>query len=353
MISRDVFTEDYIRALQLKYHRDPSLIERTIYAFGLLEALVKTGLKFAFKGGTSLMLLLPRPMRLSTDIDIIVDPGTDIEDYIEKARVIFPFIDAGEQERESKGSIEKRHFRFKYDSQVNRNEQMYILLDVLFEENPYECVIKKEINNYLLLTEGKNLFVIMPTIDCLLGDKLTAFAPHTTGIKFGKKNLEIMKQFYDISNLIEYCSDFECIRKTFLSVSKTEIAYRNIDCNPEIALMDTISSAICIGSRGRYRPEEFSNYLEGTRRITNHIFDLNFSMEKASRMAPKVIYLAACILTDTPFESINDLNLYRNERITQTDLLTLKGFRKIDLTGFGYLVKADRLLLKYREQTEL
>lgn len=46
------------------------------------------------------------------------------EDYIEKARVIFPFIDAGEQERESKGSIEKRHFRFKYDSQVNRNERI-------------------------------------------------------------------------------------------------------------------------------------------------------------------------------------------------------------------------------------
>ena len=34
------------------------LIERTVFAFGLLEALVRVGLKFTFKGGTSLMLLL-------------------------------------------------------------------------------------------------------------------------------------------------------------------------------------------------------------------------------------------------------------------------------------------------------
>ena len=28
------------------------------------------------------MLLLPHLMRLSTDIDIIVDPGTDVKEYI-------------------------------------------------------------------------------------------------------------------------------------------------------------------------------------------------------------------------------------------------------------------------------
>ncbi len=31
------------------------------------------------------MLLLDRPRRLSTDIDIIVEPGTDIDEYIRKA----------------------------------------------------------------------------------------------------------------------------------------------------------------------------------------------------------------------------------------------------------------------------
>ena len=40
---------------------------------------------FIFKGGTCLMMLMDKPRRLSTDIDIIVEPGTDLDDYLEKA----------------------------------------------------------------------------------------------------------------------------------------------------------------------------------------------------------------------------------------------------------------------------
>ena len=31
------------------------------------------------------MMLMDKPRRLSTDIDIIVEPGTDLDDYLEKA----------------------------------------------------------------------------------------------------------------------------------------------------------------------------------------------------------------------------------------------------------------------------
>lgn len=92
MIARENFSEEHIRQIQNKSHRDPGLIERTLFAFGLLEALSQVGLKFVFKGGTSLLLLLAHPMRLSTDIDIVVDPGTDVDQYILKAKSIFPFI---------------------------------------------------------------------------------------------------------------------------------------------------------------------------------------------------------------------------------------------------------------------
>lgn len=105
MITRENFSEEHIRKLQDENHRDPLLLERTLFAFGLLESLVKVGLPFTFKGGTSLMLLLPKPMRLSTDIDIVVEPGTDIDIFIEKAKVIFPFKDGGEQERKKKEDL--------------------------------------------------------------------------------------------------------------------------------------------------------------------------------------------------------------------------------------------------------
>ena len=71
MLKKENFTEEHIRDLQSASHRDPLLLERSVYAFGLLEAITRVGMPFIFKGGTCLMLLLERPMRLSTDIDII------------------------------------------------------------------------------------------------------------------------------------------------------------------------------------------------------------------------------------------------------------------------------------------
>ncbi|ANR70029.1 hypothetical protein AXF19_02830 [Selenomonas sp. oral taxon 126] len=71
MLLQENFTEAHIRGFRAESKRDPLLFERTIYAFGLLEALARSGLPFVFKGGTCLMLLLEKPYRLSTDIDII------------------------------------------------------------------------------------------------------------------------------------------------------------------------------------------------------------------------------------------------------------------------------------------
>ncbi len=104
--------------LNLKKNRmvDSFILERSIYAFGLLEALCRVKLPFIFKGGTSLMLLLEQPRRLSTDIDIIVSPGTEIEHYLDEAGKIFPFKKIEHQIRKGKNSIEKRHYKYYYDS---------------------------------------------------------------------------------------------------------------------------------------------------------------------------------------------------------------------------------------------
>ena len=111
MIDKRVYELDYIRELQKKYVSDPGLIERALYAFGLLEAIKSVGMPFCFKGGTSLMLILEKPARLSTDIDILVEPETDVDDYIDKASRIFPFLNKEEDIRKGKNGIVKRHFK--------------------------------------------------------------------------------------------------------------------------------------------------------------------------------------------------------------------------------------------------
>ena len=60
MIQPISFAEEHIRELQKTSKRDPVLLERAVYAFGLLEALARVGMPFIFKGGTCLMLLMNR-----------------------------------------------------------------------------------------------------------------------------------------------------------------------------------------------------------------------------------------------------------------------------------------------------
>lgn len=229
MLRQENFAEEHIRELQKNSKRDPVLLERAVYAFGLLEALARVGMPFIFKGGTCLMLLMDHPRRLSTDIDIIVEPGTDLDEYLQKASEIFPFKTAEEQKRVGKNNIEKRHFKFIYDSPIN-DRPFYILLDVLFENNHYSELVSKEIKNDLLLTEPDYLTVNLPSANCILADKLTAFAPHTTGIPLNiGKDMEVMKQFYDVSSLLDVFTDFKQIGPTYEQIAEAEIAYRGID----------------------------------------------------------------------------------------------------------------------------
>lgn len=344
MILKENFSEKHIRRLQASSKRDPVLLERAVYAFGLLEAISRTGMPFVFKGGTCLMLLLKHPQRLSTDIDILVEPGTDVDAYIAKASEIFPFVNFEEQHRFGKNNVEKRHFKFTYNSPVN-GKPFYILLDVLFEDNKYALMIEREIRNELLLTEPEYLKVRMPSADCILADKLTAFAPHTTGIPLNVgKDMEVMKQMYDVCSLLEIFSDFEVMSDTYYKVAKDEIGYRGNCIQPKDALVDTFFAAFCIASRGRVNPEEYQLYVKGIRDLRSHIFAENYSPEIAAVRATKVMYVVSCIISNAGFEKVVDYTPYLNKRFARPDMASLKYLRKANPEAYAYAVKADELM---------
>lgn len=350
MLTKDNFTEEHIRSLQSKSRRDPLLLERCVYAFGLLEAITRLGMPFVFKGGTSLMLLLEHPMRLSTDIDIIVRPGTDVDRYIEGAAKIFPFISCEEQKRVGKNKIEKRHFKFIYDSPIN-HRNIYILLDILFEEPGYAQIIEKSIKSDLIKVEEPQLQVLVPSIECILGDKLTAFAPHTIGVPLhANKDMEIIKQFYDVLTLIDVAKDYSLVRDTYYRLAPDEIAYRGIDITPEDALMDTFMTAASIASRGKIEKEDYAFYLQGIRDIRNHIYDDDFSAEIASKKAPIVMYLAACLLKNQAFEKEIDPSEYKTKTFLNEDIKAVKEQKKINPIGYAYAIKADRILFADKEE---
>lgn len=344
MLKKENFTEEHIRNLQSASHRDPLLLERSVYAFGLLEAITRVGMPFIFKGGTCLMLMLERPMRLSTDIDIIVAPGTDLNTFIEEAGKIFPFVSVEEQVRKGKNNIEKRHFKVVYESPV-MERSIYILLDVLFEDAKYKRLIAKPIKNELILTDGEDLTVQIPSVESILGDKLTAFAPHTTGILLNSnKDMEIIKQLYDVMTLIEVAEDFTEVRETYYSLVQDEIAYRGLDIGPGDALRDTYNATVSIASRGKVSKEDYVSYLQGLRDVRSHIYVENFSAEEASKRVPVVMYLVACLLKNVPFEKDIDPAAYLGAGFISDELKALKSLRKVAPAGYACAVKADRLL---------
>lgn len=72
MIAGECFTGDWQARKRAELGGcDPMLLEKTIHAFALLDAVATRGLEFVFKGGTSLLLRLPRIRRLSFDADIL------------------------------------------------------------------------------------------------------------------------------------------------------------------------------------------------------------------------------------------------------------------------------------------
>ncbi len=344
MLARENFSEKHITELQKQSRRDPVLLERTVYAFGLLEAIARVGMPFVFKGGSCLQLLLEHPMRLSTDIDIIVEPEVDIDSYIKRASEIFPFVSYEEQIRVGKNNIEKRHFKFIYQSPINRRN-IYILLDVLFEHPKYTSIVSKQIKSELLITEGEMLEVKVPSVECVLGDKLTAFAPHTTGVRLNdNKDMEIAKQFYDVLTLIDVMDDFDEVRDTYFNLVQDEIAYRGISIAGEDALLDTYMAAASIASRGKIAGDDYVSYLRGIRDVRNHIFSENFSAEIASRRAPLIMYFAACIIKNVPYEKKIDPKEYANRAFIDGGLKSISEQRKVNPIGYAYAIKADGIL---------
>jgi len=344
MVKADSFTLEHIRDIQKTSPVDKSILERSIFALALLEALAQVELPFIFKGGSSLLLLLEKPRRLSTDIDIIVEPGTDVHHYLEEAAKIYPFSKMEQQQRKGKNNIGKSHFKFTYDSPV-QGKPFFILLDILYEQNHYCTLIKRKVAHEFLQTEEPYVEVTMPSINCILGDKMTAFAPHTTGILFGMdKELEIIKQLYDIATLIDVHDNYNDVFTSYMATVKAELAYRGLSTSVEEVLQDTIEAAACIASRGKFTNEDYLLYLSGIRGISNHIYGERFNAEKAISPACKVMYMAACMLKGEKFKRVTDPTSFFEANIGKSRYAKLSSLRKFDAEAFAYAVQAIDLL---------
>lgn len=295
---------------------DIALVEKTIRAFSLLEALARSGCPFIFKGGSSLMLHLNTSKRLSIDIDIICPPGTVIEDYLHKYSEEYGFGKVELVERIARTNVPKQHAKFYYEvSYPTNGGQDKILLDVLYEEIHYSKIVSIPIQSPLLIIEDPTVWVKLPSHEDLLGDKLTAFAPHTTGIPFfkGEKRctMEIIKQLFDIASLFDITKDISITRETFMRFATIELQYRHLNPNNTQQVLDDIyKSSLCICLRGLYDAEDFKLFQDGISRIGNFIHSERYTLDSAIVNASKTAYLSKLITKD-----INEVTHYNTESL--------------------------------------
>jgi hypothetical protein len=321
MIHKATYELEWIQFVsrQLGKRGDPKIIEKVIHAFTLLEQLKLAGLDFIFKGGTSLLLLSRQPRRFSIDIDIItsIDP-VNMPMYLDKVVSMGSFSRwVNDNDRKQVINAPVSHYKFYYTGRVgSKYGEEPILLDILFIQNPYPKLIDVPIQHQWLQTTNGLLMVNTPVVESIAGDKLTAFAPVTTGILYEKdRPVEIIKQLYDIAFLFDESCDFNLLRESYINVAMQEITYRKLPISWEDCLEDAFQTAFLITERD-LKNKRFVHLQKGITNIVNFIL-ARFNIEEAIICAAKVAYLTRIVKT-------NQLTIQRYNDPGQLESLTIK-----------------------------
>ena len=262
-----------------------SIFEKYVYSMSLLEQIDHLlGQKhYVFKGGTSLLLLFDQSSRFSIDIDICMNEEEfDNRNKLEKLfqeRLCEPFVGVKKDVERGHGgkSIKAAHYLFSYIPKYQADEE-YILLDIVFQDS----VIQGKpisVDNPSLIQNGEPKKVNTIAIDDLLGDKLTAFAPNTIGVKYIAKDqygrpkcTEIIKQLYDCAFLTNHYCDIERVKNVYENIAEYQIMCGN-DKQLTIAkcLIDTIQTCELILSGGYRDKNKYNLLVSGMKNFNDYV----------------------------------------------------------------------------------
>lgn len=313
MFHAAVFQPDWINQQRRQLGNcDPTILEKCVHALTLLGYLVESELPFIFKGGTSLLLHMPQVRRLSRDIDIVCGrPAAEVDAVVHAIGGRAPFLRLVEDDRGARGLPQRRHFKFFYCSALPGNVEQELLLDVVEETREVHTLVSRLISTSFLAPEVERL-VRVPTIESLLGDKLTAFAPHTTGVPFYQRSGEaqlqqVAKQLFDVGVLFDVATDFAAVAKSYNAVAAQELEYRGNQHTRDAALDDTWQACIALTAT---KPAILAKYPDakllhdGLDKSRGHLTTPAYVADMQARrtLASKVAALAAHLRVGKPFD---------------------------------------------------
>lgn len=223
---------------------DPQLVEKAVHALEYVGQLARINAEMIFTGGTATQVLLASrgdddAIRLSKDVDLL-SPSGDAADWRRAtgqvadqfARQIYvPSEDA----RTHGGlTIPAIHFLVRYPTWFPSDTRPDIELDVVFGGSSVPT--QKTPLKTRLFEPKEPVSVTTPTIESMLGGKLTTLGPGTIGIPRDKSNFDVAtgKQLYDIDRLLRHVQDLEPVAQTYLLTYEQQITYHPENDRPSL-----------------------------------------------------------------------------------------------------------------------
>ncbi|MBU1007147.1 MAG: nucleotidyl transferase AbiEii/AbiGii toxin family protein [Candidatus Omnitrophica bacterium] len=276
-MAKRILNFDQLEALRKETgFKDPGIFEKSVYAFNLLSDILKAYPDLVFKGGTSMLLHIYPPVRLSIDIDILL-PLKEKEGLSKKLELVSQnseWFEGIEENKRIGKKIPKAHFKFAFTSHFSKVPQ-YILLDVVFTDSPYDKLVRKDIKDNPMAFSGAKGIVKIPSVEGLFGDKLTAISPKTVGISLEDRNMEFVKQVIDLGELFNVIEDTKELNSAFRKTLFVENGFRGEHYAPDDVFDDIMdvafkySQSLLKGGDNSF--EEINLINEGNTRVVNHL----------------------------------------------------------------------------------
>lgn len=339
----------------------PQILEKSLHALTLLGHLQEAGLPLTFRGGTCLLLHLPEIHRLSIDIDIVCPvEGAELERILAEVSAKSPFTGWEESLRDGTRLPKRRHFKFFYPSALGVQEYAppNVMLDVVAETEVVHVLESKVISTGFLEAE-REVKVQLPTLESLLADKLTAFAPTTTGVPLRKPDgspgdvVQVVKQLFDVGMLFGSAANGAEVMETYKRAQAKEASYRGGTLTLEATLDDTIAACLAAMPSKAKVQAKFTDYpllKKGYTGMRGHL-TRPFSEEDFRRFAAQTAALAAHIKKGIPIDfaalrytgTEEQIAAIKVASFNNTPLDWLDGLKQINPAAYHYWTKTASL----------
>lgn len=357
------FTLSHLQQMQVQTGaRDLLMLERCTLALELVGRLNQHGLEFIFKGGTSLLLQLPDPMRLSIDVDILCNEAGKLPEVLDKVVAEPPFTRWTYQQHRERDEPPTKHYAVYFDSVAgDQNVEWTVLIDVIESENPYASLEDRELDTSFV-TPSESVALKVPSLSSMLGDKLAAFAPGTIGYPYQPINrrgepdeprpANVVKHLHDLGQLAALANNLNEGITTYRRIHAEQCRWRGghsvDDCLNDTQAASILASRVETLNKEADDPQ-INFFRRGINSVNSHMFTERFGRESVRIASARAALVAevirrehtqfplAQVLADAP-----DIAALKKARL-EGDWILLERLKKTDIQAYALWEIAQRL----------